>query len=149
MIGLPIPRGYQVPRTAVNSLGKETARFTDHVDHSFTAAASGMVLAFPVRSRVHGLALGSSAAAPLPRGAALAGARGLHFATAGWRDVAVAAPYIVVSSVILLLHRRVLDELHAWIPQHTVLEVQAESDSPILGRDGNREFLFALRFRDR
>jgi iron complex transport system permease protein len=33
------------------------------------------------------------------------------FATAGWRDVAVAAPYIVVSSIILLLHRRVLDVL--------------------------------------
>jgi len=33
------------------------------------------------------------------------------FATAGWRDVVVAAPYIVVSSVILLLHRRVLDVL--------------------------------------
>src|SRR5690242_1824392 len=31
------------------------------------------------------------------------------FTTAGWHDVAVAAPYIVVSSLVLLLHRRVLD----------------------------------------
>src|SRR5205814_3058661 len=33
------------------------------------------------------------------------------FTTAGWKDVAVAAPYIAVSSVVLLLHRRVLDVL--------------------------------------
>jgi iron complex transport system permease protein len=33
------------------------------------------------------------------------------FATAGWIDVLVAAPYIVVSCVVLLLHRRVLDVL--------------------------------------
>jgi iron complex transport system permease protein len=33
------------------------------------------------------------------------------FSTATWADVAVAAPYIVVSSVVLLLHRRVLDVL--------------------------------------
>jgi 23S rRNA (cytidine1920-2'-O)/16S rRNA (cytidine1409-2'-O)-methyltransferase len=46
------------------------------------------------------------------------------------------------------VHQRVLDELRAWIPQETSLEVRAEIDSPILGRDGNREFLFLLRFRD-
>ena len=44
------------------------------------------------------------------------------------------------------VHERVLQELSAWIPQHTPLSVQASSDSPILGRDGNREFLFLLRF---
>jgi iron complex transport system permease protein len=33
------------------------------------------------------------------------------FATAGWGDVAVATPYIVVSSLVLILHRRVLDVL--------------------------------------
>jgi iron complex transport system permease protein len=31
------------------------------------------------------------------------------FATASWRDVAVAAPYIAVSGILLVLHRRVLD----------------------------------------
>ena len=45
------------------------------------------------------------------------------------------------------VHRRVLDELTTWIPQHTSLEVRGEIDSPILGRDGNHEFLFHLRFR--
>jgi iron complex transport system permease protein len=33
------------------------------------------------------------------------------FSTSTWSDVGVAAPYIVVSSVVLLLHRRVLDVL--------------------------------------
>ena len=33
------------------------------------------------------------------------------FATASWHDVAVALPYIGVSSIVLLLHRRVLDVL--------------------------------------
>jgi iron complex transport system permease protein len=33
------------------------------------------------------------------------------FSTSTWRDVAVAAPYIAVSSVVLLAHRRVLDVL--------------------------------------
>jgi iron complex transport system permease protein len=33
------------------------------------------------------------------------------FSTATWRDVAVASPYIVVSALVLLLHRRVLDVL--------------------------------------
>jgi iron complex transport system permease protein len=33
------------------------------------------------------------------------------FSTAGWNDVAIASPYVVVSSIVLLLHRRVLDVL--------------------------------------
>jgi len=33
------------------------------------------------------------------------------FATATWHDVAISAPYIVVSATLLLLHRRVLDVL--------------------------------------
>ena len=33
------------------------------------------------------------------------------FSTATWSDVVVAAPYIAVSSVVLILHRRVLDVL--------------------------------------
>jgi iron complex transport system permease protein len=33
------------------------------------------------------------------------------FETAGWNDVAIAAPYVCVSTVVLLLHRRVLDVL--------------------------------------
>ncbi len=45
------------------------------------------------------------------------------------------------------VHSRVLQELRAWVLQHTVLLVDDEIASPILGRDGNREFLFLLRFR--
>ncbi len=44
------------------------------------------------------------------------------------------------------VHQRVLQELRDWIPQHTSLRVEGESESPILGRDGNKEFLFLLRF---
>jgi 23S rRNA (cytidine1920-2'-O)/16S rRNA (cytidine1409-2'-O)-methyltransferase len=44
------------------------------------------------------------------------------------------------------VHKRVLHDLRAWILQHTSLHVQDSSESPILGRDGNREFLFLLRF---
>src|SRR4029077_14072299 len=33
------------------------------------------------------------------------------FSTAGWSDVVIATPYIVVSATVLLLHRRVLDVL--------------------------------------
>jgi 23S rRNA (cytidine1920-2'-O)/16S rRNA (cytidine1409-2'-O)-methyltransferase len=43
------------------------------------------------------------------------------------------------------VHRRVLDELQEWIPLHTPLRVAAVTDSPIAGREGNREFLFLLR----
>jgi 23S rRNA (cytidine1920-2'-O)/16S rRNA (cytidine1409-2'-O)-methyltransferase len=45
------------------------------------------------------------------------------------------------------VHQRVLQELREWIPQHTEFTVQDEIDSPILGRDGNKEFLFLLRFQ--
>lgn len=46
------------------------------------------------------------------------------------------------------VHQRVLNELQEWIPQHTSLRVLNVIDSPILGRDGNHEFLFHLRFRE-
>jgi 23S rRNA (cytidine1920-2'-O)/16S rRNA (cytidine1409-2'-O)-methyltransferase len=46
-----------------------------------------------------------------------------------------------------VVHERVQRELREWISQHTPLEVLDIADSPILGRDGNREFLFLLRFR--
>lgn len=46
------------------------------------------------------------------------------------------------------VHQRVLQELQEWTPQHTPLEIQAIIDSPIRGRDGNREFLAHLHFRD-
>jgi len=42
------------------------------------------------------------------------------------------------------VHARVLNELQAWIPEHTPLLVQGITDSPISGRDGNREFLMHL-----
>jgi 23S rRNA (cytidine1920-2'-O)/16S rRNA (cytidine1409-2'-O)-methyltransferase len=43
------------------------------------------------------------------------------------------------------VHQRVLSELRAWIPEHTPFRVEDETASPIMGRDGNREFLFLLR----
>ncbi len=46
-----------------------------------------------------------------------------------------------------LVHSRVLRELNAWIPLHTPFQVQGEIDSPILGRDGNHEFLFLLHYQ--
>jgi 23S rRNA (cytidine1920-2'-O)/16S rRNA (cytidine1409-2'-O)-methyltransferase len=42
------------------------------------------------------------------------------------------------------VHTRILQELQAWIPEHTPLQVRGLTDSPILGREGNREFLFYL-----
>ncbi|GAC1381337.1 MAG: TlyA family rRNA (cytidine-2'-O)-methyltransferase [Ktedonobacteraceae bacterium] len=42
------------------------------------------------------------------------------------------------------VHTRVLDELQQWIRQRTPLQVRALTDSPIYGRDGNREFLLYL-----
>lgn len=45
------------------------------------------------------------------------------------------------------VHSRVLQELQDWILQHTPLEIAGQIDSPILGREGNREFLFYLKFR--
>lgn len=45
------------------------------------------------------------------------------------------------------VHNRVLQELQAWIPQHTPFRVQGVTDSPIYGREGNREFLLHLSLR--
>lgn len=45
------------------------------------------------------------------------------------------------------VHTRVLEELQAWIAAHTPFQVQGLTDSPIYGRDGNREFLLHLRMR--
>jgi 23S rRNA (cytidine1920-2'-O)/16S rRNA (cytidine1409-2'-O)-methyltransferase len=42
------------------------------------------------------------------------------------------------------VHTRVLSELQAWIPEHTPLHVRGVIDSPIHGRDGNKEFLMHL-----
>lgn len=42
------------------------------------------------------------------------------------------------------VHQRVLQELEEWIPRHTPFQVQGVTDSPIYGRDGNREFLLHL-----
>jgi 23S rRNA (cytidine1920-2'-O)/16S rRNA (cytidine1409-2'-O)-methyltransferase len=43
------------------------------------------------------------------------------------------------------IHQRVLQELQAWIPLHTPLQVCDLTDSPIYGREGNREFLLHLK----
>lgn len=45
------------------------------------------------------------------------------------------------------VHERILAELQAWIPQHTPFRVQGLTDSPIYGRDGNKEFLIWLNLR--
>jgi 23S rRNA (cytidine1920-2'-O)/16S rRNA (cytidine1409-2'-O)-methyltransferase len=45
------------------------------------------------------------------------------------------------------VHSRVQRDLREWIDQRTVFSVENSEASPILGRDGNREFLFLLRFR--
>ena len=42
------------------------------------------------------------------------------------------------------VHERVLRELEEWIPHHTPFRVSGVTDSPIHGRDGNREFLMYL-----
>lgn len=42
------------------------------------------------------------------------------------------------------VHQRVLEELQAWIPEHTPLQVRGLTGSPIYGRAGNREFLLHL-----
>ncbi len=42
------------------------------------------------------------------------------------------------------VHARVVQELQDWIPLHTPLQVRGLTDSPIYGRDGNREFLLYL-----
>lgn len=45
------------------------------------------------------------------------------------------------------VHTRVLSELQAWIPEHTALQIEGLTDSPIHGRDGNKEFLLYLSLR--
>jgi 23S rRNA (cytidine1920-2'-O)/16S rRNA (cytidine1409-2'-O)-methyltransferase len=42
------------------------------------------------------------------------------------------------------VHSRILQELQQWISQHTPFHVRGLTDSPIYGRDGNREFLLHL-----
>jgi 23S rRNA (cytidine1920-2'-O)/16S rRNA (cytidine1409-2'-O)-methyltransferase len=42
------------------------------------------------------------------------------------------------------VHKRVLYDLQEWITQHTPFRIQGLTDSPIYGRDGNREFLLHL-----
>jgi 23S rRNA (cytidine1920-2'-O)/16S rRNA (cytidine1409-2'-O)-methyltransferase len=44
------------------------------------------------------------------------------------------------------VHARVLQELQEWIPQHTHFRVAGVTESPIEGREGNKEFLFLLKF---
>src|SRR5689334_19806935 len=43
------------------------------------------------------------------------------------------------------VHARVLQELEDWIPQHTPLRTRGLTNSPIYGRDGNREFLLYMK----
>ena len=45
------------------------------------------------------------------------------------------------------VHERVLRELQAWIGEHTPFSIQGLADSPIYGREGNREFLLYLSLR--
>jgi len=45
------------------------------------------------------------------------------------------------------VHARVLQELQDWIPQHAPFVVRGLTDSPIYGRDGNREFLLYLELQ--
>ncbi|WP_069803258.1 TlyA family RNA methyltransferase [Thermogemmatispora onikobensis] len=42
------------------------------------------------------------------------------------------------------VHERVLRELSAWIPEHTPLQLRGLVESPIAGREGNKEFLMYL-----
>src|SRR5690349_17147195 len=42
------------------------------------------------------------------------------------------------------VHNRVLGELREWITQNTPFQILGLTDSPIYGRDGNREFLLYL-----
>jgi len=46
------------------------------------------------------------------------------------------------------VHERVLRELQDWILLHTPLSVCGLTDSPVLGREGNREFLLYLELKD-
>ncbi|HZU67522.1 MAG TPA: TlyA family RNA methyltransferase [Ktedonobacteraceae bacterium] len=42
------------------------------------------------------------------------------------------------------VHERVLNELQGWIREHTPFLIKGLTDSPIYGREGNREFLLHL-----
>jgi 23S rRNA (cytidine1920-2'-O)/16S rRNA (cytidine1409-2'-O)-methyltransferase len=42
------------------------------------------------------------------------------------------------------VHTRVLAELQAWITENTPFKLHGVTDSPIYGREGNKEFLFYL-----
>lgn len=42
------------------------------------------------------------------------------------------------------VHTRVVEELQIWIAEKTPFQVRGVTDSPIYGREGNREFLFYL-----
>lgn len=42
------------------------------------------------------------------------------------------------------VHERVLHDLQEWIEEHTPFRIEAMTDSPIYGREGNREFLLHL-----
>ncbi len=44
------------------------------------------------------------------------------------------------------VHTRVVEELQAWIAGNTPFKMRGVTDSPIYGREGNREFLFYLTF---
>ena len=46
------------------------------------------------------------------------------------------------------VHTRVLRELQKWILEHTRFHVEGVTESPIEGREGNKEFLFLLRLAD-
>ena len=46
------------------------------------------------------------------------------------------------------VHSRVQRDLQEWISRHTPFSVQNSATSPILGRDGNHEFLFLLGFQN-
>jgi 23S rRNA (cytidine1920-2'-O)/16S rRNA (cytidine1409-2'-O)-methyltransferase len=42
------------------------------------------------------------------------------------------------------VHTRILNEVQGWIVEHTPLQVRGLTESPIHGRDGNKEFLLYL-----
>ena len=45
-----------------------------------------------------------------------------------------------------VIHERVLHEMQTWIQEQTSFSIQGITTSPIAGRDGNKEFLFHLRY---
>src|SRR5712692_10133961 len=46
------------------------------------------------------------------------------------------------------VHTRVLEELQEWIQQYTSFQIKGLTESPIFGRDGNREFLLYLELQN-